>query len=495
MAADGSRRYIAYVKETTAGTTPTNPTLNTLRVTGGDSINNARSNITSEEIRDDRQIIISRLGQNQPEVTVPIELSFESFDEMMAGACGTLWVGDYDLNTVTVDITGAVFTHDSGNNWSDLGFAAEDWIVVSGLTATSEDGIYYIQSINSDDITLRLPDQTTAATFTTAADEAVRIVGGFTGGQIDSSTNNLTVSATNKTITAASSAGFITTYRLSEGDSIFLAGFTNSGNNGWHVISSISDTVITMADSTLTNETLTSGNFDFAVSSALLTTGTNIPTYTIEEGFVDVDEYHNMSGAKIASMALSIQPDSIITGEFAFTGQNYVPFRDRWQTANTPGTGTSIATTRNAANTNQVFDSYTGSLIFDGDDLGNSETILITGIDFTLDNGVDRRFALLDRNSKSLSQGRITCTGTVSAFFADASLADKFDEEDEFEIRIRLEDLDENSYLFGWPKAKFTSESKSITETDVTQSLDISMLGGDTFYNTMYIKKQPKTTA
>ena len=133
-----------------------------------------------------------------------------------------------------------------------------------------------------------------------------------------------------------------------------------------------------------------------------------------------------------------------------------------------------------------------GSLIFDGEDLGSSEDILITGIDFTLDNGVDRRFALLDRDAKSISQGRITCTGTVSAFFADATLADKFDEEDEFEIRVRLEDLDKNSYLFGWPKAKFTSESKTISETDVTESLDIAMLGGDSFYNTMYVKKQAK---
>ena len=495
MAADGSRRYLAYVKETTAGSTPSNPTLETLRVTGGDSINNARSSITSDEIRDDRQIIISRLGQNQPEVTVPIELSFESFDELIAGACGDVWVGDYDFNTVTVDVTGATFTHDSATAWDTLNVAVGDWIVVDGLTATAEDGVYYVSALSSSIMTLQEADKSTAATFTTATDEAIRMTGGFTGGRHDASANNLTVDSTAKTITAASSAGWMATHRLSEGDSVFFDGFAQAGNNGWHMITAITDTVLTFGNSTLTNETLSTGDLDFSTSSAMTTTGVTLPTYTIEEGFVDVDEYHNMSGAKITTMSMSIQPDSIITGEFAFTGQNYVPFRDRWQTPDTPGTGTSIGASRNAANTNQVFDSYTGSLIFDGEDVGSSDDILITGLDFTLDNGVDRRFALLDRNSKSLSQGRITCTGTVSAFFGDANLTDKFDQETEFEIRVRLEDLDDNSYLFGWPKAKFTSESKTISETDVTLSLDISMLGGDTYYNTMYVKKQPKTTA
>lgn len=492
MAADGSRRYIAYVRETTPGTTPDNPTIQTLRVTGGDSINNARSNITSDEIRDDRQIIISRLGQNQPEVTVPIELSFESYDEMMAGACGNDWIGDYDFNPITVDISGAVITDSNSTDLQALGVAPGDWVVISNLEESSEDGVYYVQSVNISDITLRQADRTTAAAFTSATGDEVRITGGFTGGQIDASTNTVTIDATAKTITTATNAMWIDTYRLSEGDAIFFEGFATVGNNGWHVITSISNTDITLGNSTLAVESLSSGTLNFAVSTALLTTGLTLHTYTMEEGFVDIQEYHNMSGAKIGSMSMSIQPDTIITGEFAFTGQKYVPFRNRWQTANTPGTGTSIATTRNPANTNQVFDSYTGSLIFDGQDLGMSDDILITGIDFSLDNGVDRRFALLDRDAKSISQGRITCTGTVSAFFADGELSDKFDEEDEFEIRVRLEDLDENSYLFGWPKAKFTSSTKTISETDVTESFDIAMLGGDNFYNTMYIKKQPK---
>ena len=496
QSADGSRRYLAYVKETTAGETPASPSLQAIRVTGGDSINNARSNITSDEIRNDRQIIVSRLGQNQPEVSAPFELSFESFDEFISGAMGNTWTGDYDLNTVTVDITGATFTHDGGTNWDTLGVKAGDMIVVTGLTTSAEDGVYYIQSVVTTVLTLRQADKTTAAAFTASTDDAVRIVGGFNGGRIDASSNNLTVSATNKTITAASDAGWHDTYRLSEGDSVYFAGFTNSGNNGWHMITAVNtdDTVLTFANSTLTNETLSTGNLDFSTSSAFLTTGVTLPTYTIEEGFQDVNEYHRMTGVKITTMTMSMQPDAIITGEFALTGQKYYPFSDRWQTPDTPGTGTSIGTLVDA-NAEQVFDSYTGSLILDGDDLSASDDILITGIDFTLENGVDRRFAILDRDAKSLSQGRITCTGTVSAFFPNATLANKFDTEDIFEIRVRLEDLDDNSYLFGWPNSKFTSETKTISETDVTESLDIAMLGGDTYYNTMYVKKQPKTTA
>lgn len=493
QSADGSRRYLAFVKETTFGVTPANPNLQAIRVTGGDSINNARSNITSDEIRNDRQIIVSRLGQNQPELSVPFELSFESFETLFEGALGNEWVGNYSL-AVNVDAANAVLTNSDSNNWADLGVKLNDWVLVTNLETSADNGIYYVSSVATTALTLQEPDQSTAASFTTANADAINLIGGFTGGQIDASTINLSVSASANTITAASDAGWHTTYRLSEGDSIYFQGFTNATNNGWHLITSISDTVITLGESSLTTETVSSGEVDFMVNSAILRTGVNIPTFTLEEGFVDVSEYHQTLGAKITSMAISMQPDSIITGSFDFTGQIYTPFSDNWQTTGTAGTGASIGTLVQG-NTNQVFDSYTGSLVFAGEDLANSQNILITGIDFTLDNGVDRRFAILDRNAKSLSQGRITCTGTVSAFFPDATLAAKFDTEEIFEIRVRLEDLEGNSYLFGWPNAKFTSETKSVSETDVTESLDITMLGGDDYYNTFYIKKQPDTPA
>ena len=489
--ADGSRRYLAYIKEVTAGTTPSTPTMKALRVTGGDSLNNSRSNVTSDEIRSDRQIIVSRLGQNAPELSVPIELSFESYDDLLAGALGNSWVGGYNL-TVSVDFSGATITHASGTYWNTLGVAIGDYVVLSNLVTTAEDGAYYISNVNNAVLTLTETDGTTPASFTTQSADEITMIGGFTGGQINTATNNITVSATAYTYTAASSAGWNTTYHLTEGDAIFFAGFSNASNNGWKTISSISDTVITVAETTLTAETLSTGDMDFATSSALLTTGISIPTFTIEEGFEDVSEYHNMKGAKINNFALSMTPDSIITGSFDFVGQKYSPFSDHWTTPDTPGTGESIATSVTAANTNSVFDSYTGSFIFDGENIGSgSSDIIITSLDFTLANDVNRRYGLLDRDAKSLSQGRITCSGSISAYFADATLSTKFDNETEFEMRIRLEDLSGNSYLFGWPKTKFTTDSKTVSETDVTQSMDVMMLGGDTYFNTMYIKKQP----
>jgi len=490
--ADGSRRYVAFVKETVAGETPVTPVMQALRLTGGDSLNNARTNISSDEIRSDRQIIVSRLGQNAPEISVPFELSFESYDDLLAGAMGSEWIGDYSL-TLTVDVDGATLTTDDLSNWADKGVAEGDWIVISGLTVGSEDGIYYVDDVTTSVLTLTDPDQLTPAVLTTEADATLTIVGGFTGGQIDASANNITVSATNKTITAGSSAGWNATFRLTEGDAVYFAGFAQATNNGWKTLTGVSDTVLTVSD-TLANETLAAGTLDFSSSSALLTTGITLPTFTLEEGFEDVSEYHNTKGAKINSMNISIAPDSVITGSLDFIGQKYSPFSAQWQTPGTPGTGASIASSVTDGNTNDVFDSYTGSFIFDGVDVDQNAAVLITSLDFTLANDVGRRYAILDRDAKSLYQGRITCTGSVSAYFPNAFLSAKFDNETEFEMRVRLEDLDGNSYLFGWPKTKFTSDTKSVSETDVTLSMDVIMLGGDAFYNTMYIKKQPKAS-
>mgnify|MGYP000633719452 CR=1 FL=1 len=44
---------------------------------------------------------------------------------------------------------------------------------------------------------------------------------------------------------------------------------------------------------------------------------------------------------------------------------------------------------------------------------------------------------------------------------------------------IDIEDLDGNSYIFGWPRLKFTTYGRDTSENDVTQSLAFQALGGD----------------
>lgn len=471
--ASGSNRYLAIQKETTAGTLPSPFNAQKLRVVSGSGIENARTNISSDEIRDDRQIIVSRLGQNAPALTIPGELSFESYEMLMEGALGSTWTGDYDLNTITVDIAGGngQIVTDDLSNWADKGVKVGDFIIISGLTATAENGIYYVGTLATSTMTIVEPDTTTAVTLTAEANADIRIVGARAG--IRNTGNNITVSNANSTMTATS-ALWITSLDLRVGDRVYFDGFTHSPNNGYHRVTAVTDTVLTLKSTALVDETLTTA-LDVANATAILKCGPTLPSFSIEEGFTDVSEYHHMTGAKVGTWGMSIQTDSIITTEFSMSGVTYSGFNATTSTDSTVD-----------GNTNDVFDSYTGTLIIPG--VGQC---IITGFDFSLENNLNVRYALLQKDACSIGDGRITLTGTINAYFPDSTLSDIYNNETDLNVSLYFEDLDTNGYTFGFPKVRFTSDALDVAENDVTEAIGFQALGGDVDYTTMYILKQP----
>jgi hypothetical protein len=478
--ADGSNRFIAYARETVEGTAPAGA-YQTLRTTGGSGIANERTNVTSNEIRADRQIVISRLGQNQPNTAIPFEFSYESYDDMLDGALGGGWIGNYELSeTVTIGAASNTITLDDASSWAEKGVAVGDYIILRN--ADSDDGVYQVSAVQDsggtdDQLVVTGTDGSTVVSFTGSAADAVNVDGGAWGGSIDASVNNITVVATALTVTIAGT----TWSDINIGDAIYFTGFSNAGNNGYKRVTAVTSTVITLDANydTMVDETLSSGDMDYVVHSALLTVGLDLPTFTLEEGFTDIAEYHYSAGCKVGSMNMSIQPDSIVTGSFDFQGMTYSGM------SGVPQHGSLLT-----ADANSVFDSYTGNLYF-GEDL----VCTVTGIDFTLDNGLNRRYALMRQDACSIGEGRSNVTGTVNAYFPNSNLFDKYNDEDIFEVRIQLEDLSDNSYTFGWPRMKFTSASRDVTENDVTQSLGFMALGGDTTYTNMYVRKQPNIPA
>lgn len=471
--ASGSNRYLAIQKETVAGTLPSPFNAQKLRVVSGAGIENSRTNISSDEIRDDRQIIVSRLGQNAPAITIPGELSFESYEMLMEGALGNTWTGDYNLADVQVDIAGGasiVLDDLAVTSWIDEGVKAGDSVIISGLTVGAEDGVYIVNTVNATTISLYEADGATGATLTAETDAVLTFVGGRQG--FRNTGNSITVSATAGTMTAATDL-WVTSLDLRIGDRVFFDGFVEAGNNGYHKVTAVTDTVLTLGSSVLTDETLATA-LDISNATAILTCGTSLPSFSIEEGFTDVSEYHHITGAKVGSWSASIQTDAIITTEFGMSGVTYSGF-----------SATSATDSTIDGNTNDVFDSYTGTLIIPG--VGQC---IVTGFDFTLDNGLNVRYALLQKDACSIGGGRINVTGTINAYFPDSTMSDIYNNETDLNASLYFEDLDGNGYTFGFPKIRFTSDGIDVSENDVTESLAFQALGGETL-TTMYVLKQP----
>ena len=91
--AQGSRHEINYVAETVFGTTPASPAFSAFRNTGT-TLELSKTAITSSELRSDRQISDFLGGNRQVGGDIGIELSADSFDDMIEAALGGTWAAD-----------------------------------------------------------------------------------------------------------------------------------------------------------------------------------------------------------------------------------------------------------------------------------------------------------------------------------------------------------------------------------------------------------------
>jgi len=216
-----------------------------------------------------------------------------------------------------------------------------------------------------------------------------------------------------------------------------------------------------------------------AVGYLATATSADIQSYTIEEGFTNISQYHSIKGAKVDKFSISCQPDKMIDGSFDFVGMTYTDFA-----------ASSIASSVTEPGVSTPFDSFTGSLSINSGAITESLAI-VSGVSLQISNGLSRRFAVMSKNAAGVGEGRVNVTGSLNAFFStSATLAGLFSAESDIDLSLRLVDLDGNAYLFNIPKLKFTKDSRSISETDVTESLDFQGLI-DANNVTMSVLKQP----
>ena len=476
----GSNSYMAFIKEVTAGVTPSTPTLKKLRIKDGGGISNERSVLRSGEIRSDRGKSDVRLGTNQPAANIPFEFAYGVFDELLSGAYGSRWKGGATI-TGNMTASGATITF-AANDFSALGLNVGDYLVIVATTAANS-GIYKIKTIGgTGNVTLTLykADGTTDASLTTVSvAESVTIKSGYKGGSLAATGNNITVAATGKTYTAAS-AYWLTTLGLKVGDLIFFAGFTNAGNNGWKTVAAVTDTVLTVSQ-TCTNESLTSGTLETGSAVAYLPTSTtgDIPSFTIEEGFTGISQYRNIKGAKVDKFALSCQPDKMIEGSFDLVAMTYSTFA-----------GTSIASALSGAATDPPFDSFTGTLSINNGAITESLAI-VSSLNLQISNGLSRRFGLFSKNAGSIGENIVDASGSLTVFMTTGvPFSVLYDAETELNLEMRIVDLNGNAYLFTVPRIKFTKDSVSKSSGDITDTLDFDALI-NTAGVTMSILKQP----
>ena len=196
---------------------------------------------------------------------------------------------------------------------------------------------------------------------------------------------------------------------------------------------------------------LRKGDYDSFLESAMLNVwstdvlkvGTTPKYFSIEDYAADIDQARLFTGCTVSTMSLSIAPNQMITTTFGMVGKDM--------------TIGQTEKTQDAASGNAPFDSYSGDLAI-GNVGASSAVAIVTGIDFTLNNSFAPTFVVGDDSAPCLEVGRAEIEGTITAYFEDAALVNRFLNETETELSVSVDDpTGTNTYTFLFPRVKINS--------------------------------------
>ena len=196
---------------------------------------------------------------------------------------------------------------------------------------------------------------------------------------------------------------------------------------------------------------LRDGDYDAFLESAMLNTwdtvtlkvGTTPKFFSIEDYAADIDQARVFTGMSVSTMGVSLAPNQMVTTTFGMVGKDM--------------TISGTEKTQDAASGAAPFDSYSGDIGI-GNVGGASSVAIVTGLDFTLTNSFAPTFVIGDDSAPSLEYGRAEVEGTLTAYFEDASLINRFLNETETEIEVSVDDpTGGNAYTFLFPRVKINS--------------------------------------
>lgn len=185
----------------------------------------------------------------------------------------------------------------------------------------------------------------------------------------------------------------------------------------------------------------TAGDGTTTVTNAAIL-GTTPTFLTIEDYAADVDQARLFTGCTVNSMNVSLAPNQMVTAGFGIVGRDM-----------------SISATQKtvtASAGNEPFDAYSGDIkLGNKGSLGSALTI-ITGMDFTLTNNFAPTLVIGESVPSDLEFGTASLEGTVSCYFEDATMVNRFLNETESSLEVSVGD-GTNTLTFTLPRIKINS--------------------------------------
>lgn len=252
-----------------------------------------------------------------------------------------------------------------------------------------------------------------------------------------------TTAASGSAGTATLTFGVQTVPPFPVGSAITVAGVTPVGYNGTYTVTACTTTSVSYLNATTAAQTVAG-----TIINRALKVGTTPKSFSIEDAALDISQFRLFTGMTVDSMAISIKPNAMIATTFSLIG------RDMTLAA------TSLDPTKDPSSVNQPFDSYSGTIGVANAGSGFANIATITGIDFTVSNALGPTYVVGSPTTPQLEYGMVTVEGTITAYFEDASLINRFINETTSAFQVTVNDPSgASNYTFHFPRVKFNGGS------------------------------------
>jgi hypothetical protein len=273
-----------------------------------------------------------------------------------------------------------------------------------------------------------------------------------------------TISASSSAPHFSRSAGSFITNGFKIGDVISPTGFVATANNGQRlIITALTATAITVVNHyDGSAPTITTEAAGASVTIALAGTGkkTHIPqtghtddSYSVEEWHADIAQSLVHMGVKWNGFGVQVDPNNMTTVAFPAMGlgKHQESTSQQFTSPTAPATGDGTTGT-------------SGALVIGGTSVYNT----VTGVSFTLDNGMTTASVVGSRYSPSVFIGRKDVTGQFTIFFENLTEYNAFLAETERSL-VLVQTVSPSSTAkfvsFVMPRFKITNFNKNDTET------------------------------
>ena len=469
----GAQRDLFYTLEDSFGSGPSVLNMTEVRNTE-DSFSLVRDNFVSDERRGDRGIHDVRLGNKQPAGDLGLELSYESFDTFLANAlCADLAVNGISTTnmaaTTLVAATGVLT--DAGETFIADGYTVGDKVVVTGFDTSANNTTYTINALTETTLTL---SPTTAMVNQPAPEADVDLVA-YSAWQKPYDDLTVTVTADSATDTFTRAAGSWLTDGCRVGDVITTTTFdVEAGNNMTTQITALTALIMTVSGA-LTTAASDEGVWN--TTAREIKKGTTVRSVVMEKAFTDISEYQKYTGGVINTMSLDVNPNAMVTGSFGFLFKDAVNDSSAYHA----GTPESVAVHR-------PFDGFTGYI-----KEGSASNAQMSALTISLDNGFERNFVLMANTCPQMTSGKSNVNGSITLYFADTTIYNKFVNETESVIEISLQDDDLNGYVITLPRLKYTSGDVPVnSDGALINTMNFQALDDTTELSNIVIRRQPE---